>query len=134
MNAILDSYPEGITLILPSDPIAGPQAVAFKTWMEEVIQRCPRVLLDLSRVHFVDSAGCAVLLRARKELQARGGRLAICAVGAPVRALFELLQLPRAIQVLATREEATRYLLADHSNQTRPAEPLTWPILMAETS
>ena len=48
------------------------------------------LVVDLERVTFIDSAVLKELLRARAELAARGARLVLAAVPAPVRRLLDL--------------------------------------------
>ena len=62
MSAVLESSTAGVTLILPAEPLSGLQASQFKRWMEGVLPDVRHVLLDLSRVEFMDSAGCGVLI------------------------------------------------------------------------
>jgi anti-anti-sigma factor len=110
MNPILATPPGPVTLVFPADPIAGPQAVIFRIWLDDVMRSAQRIVVDLSRVQFMDSSGCAVLLRAHKELEAQGGHLAVCDVTSPIRALFDLLRLPRVLHVFSTRVEAAQFL------------------------
>ena len=119
MNEILKTPQGQVTLVLPADPIAGTQATAFQNWLDEVMRSAQRIVVDLSRVQFMDSSGCAILLRAHKELATRGGRLAVCEVSQPVRALFDVLRLRSVLHVLTTREEAAQFL----SEETAPASP-----------
>jgi anti-anti-sigma factor len=48
------------------------------------------VVIDLSRVTFIDSAVLKELLRARMEMAERGGRLVLAGVPRPVRRLLDL--------------------------------------------
>jgi len=54
------------------------------------VQKTARVVVDLSQVQFIDSAGCGVLLQFHKRLQEEGrwagGLLHLAAGAGPVRA------------------------------------------------
>jgi len=99
MNAVLEFPTAGVTLIIPADPLSGPQASQFKRWMEGVLPDVRQVVLDLSRVEFIDSAGCGVLVWLHKELLQRGGGLTVSNVTAPVRAMFDILRMQRVLHI-----------------------------------
>jgi anti-sigma B factor antagonist len=54
---------------------------------------CPRVLLELSRLSFVDSAGVSVLVKARHEAEANGRRLILRNPTEQVHQVFSVLGL-----------------------------------------
>ena len=65
------------------------------------------VVLDLSGVDFVDSAGVHGLFRMLAALDAQGKRLVVVAPrGGRVRRVLEILDLPALAWVCETREEA----------------------------
>jgi anti-sigma B factor antagonist len=56
-------------------------------------EACPRVLLDLSRLSFVDSAGVSVLVKARHEAEAHGRQLILRGATEQVHQVFSVLGL-----------------------------------------
>jgi anti-anti-sigma factor len=52
----------------------------------------PVVALDLSRLHRIDSSGCAALLSLRRDIARRRGQLCLFGLGAEVRLLIEIMQ------------------------------------------
>jgi anti-sigma B factor antagonist len=56
-------------------------------------QRPPSLVVDLSGVHFIDSSGLAVLIRARQDVQNYGGKLTLSGINDNVRPIFEMAQL-----------------------------------------
>ena len=54
---------------------------------------CPLVLLELSRLTFVDSAGVSVLVKARHEAEANGRRLILHGATEQVHQVFSVLGL-----------------------------------------
>ena len=100
MNAVLESPTAGVTLIIPADPLSGQQATQFRRWMESALPDVRQVILDLSRVEFMDSAGCGVLLWLHKELLQRGGRLTVRGVVSSVQAMFDILRIERVLHIL----------------------------------
>jgi anti-sigma B factor antagonist len=73
-----------------------------------LLQDCRKLVLDVSRVRFVDSRGCGVILSCLKQLVEKGGDLKLCGVTGAVRTIFELVRMHRVCQILPTREEAVR--------------------------
>jgi len=65
-----------------------------------------RMLLDLSGVDYVSSAGLRVLLRAANTVRDKGGRLVLCALGRSVREVFELAGLLEVFAIEDSREVA----------------------------
>jgi anti-sigma B factor antagonist len=80
----------------------------FKREITPVLAETPRLVLDLSRVQFVDSNGCGAILWCLKQVTAAGGDLRLCEVNRPVRTVFEMIRLHRICEILPTREEAVK--------------------------
>jgi anti-sigma B factor antagonist len=127
MTPLLEKHPPGVTLILPTDPVSGLQAASFQSWMESVLRYSDRIVVDLSRVHFMDSAGCGVLLWVHKQIVERGGRLALCGLLSGVRALFEILRLSRVLTICASREDALHTVAAGLSPDVEVLPAITVP-------
>ncbi len=66
------------------------------------------VIVDISEVFFLDSSGLNVFIVAFKALREYDGRLAIVATTAPTVRLFEIAGLSSMLNVVPTREAATR--------------------------
>jgi anti-sigma B factor antagonist len=64
------------------------------------------VVLDLSRLSFMDSTGMSVLLNARRRLTRQGRRMSVVCPSGPVLRVFELTSLVDTLKVHPTRREA----------------------------
>ena len=64
------------------------------------------VIVNLSGVHFVDSAGLSALISALKRCRQAGGDLHLSNLQQPVRIIFELTKLQRAFETFDTEAEA----------------------------
>lgn len=80
----------------------------FKRDIASLTEANAKVVMDLSRVQFVDSSGCGAILSYLRQLKAVGGDLKLCSITKPVRALFELVRFHRVLDILNTREEAVK--------------------------
>jgi anti-anti-sigma factor len=83
-------------------------APALKRQVAALVEHASRVVLDLGRVEFMDSSGCGGLLTCLRQVNGVGGKLAVCGVTPPVRALFELVHMNRVLDVHETRESAVK--------------------------
>jgi anti-sigma B factor antagonist len=66
------------------------------------------LLLDLSQVEYVDSAGLGGIVSTLKQLRADGGDIKVCGLQKSVRALFELVRMHKLLDVCNTREEGIK--------------------------
>lgn len=66
----------------------------------------PRVVVDLRGVSFIDSTALASLVRGMKRCRQREGDLHLCGLQQPVRIIFELTRLDKAIRIFPARAEA----------------------------
>ncbi len=64
------------------------------------------VLIDMSRVVFVDSMGLSVLVSSLKHSREAGGELALAGLQPTVRLIFELTRLDKAFRIYHDRASA----------------------------
>jgi anti-sigma B factor antagonist len=64
-----------------------------------------RVVLDLSRLEYISSAGFRILLLAAKRADETGSRFVLCGVSGKVRQLFDLGGFLDLFSITGTREE-----------------------------
>ncbi|MBN2298976.1 MAG: STAS domain-containing protein [Deltaproteobacteria bacterium] len=81
-------------------------AIEFKTDIAKILENRPKVVIDMSTVAFIDSAGCGAMIATLRMLKGMGGALKIFAVQKQVRSVFELVRMHKIIDILNTREEA----------------------------
>ena len=68
------------------------------------------LVLDFTRVEFIDSTGLSVLLNGLRRLTRRGGSLALVCTNPTVLRLFEITRLDSTFDIVATREEALAHV------------------------
>lgn len=83
----------GVVLALAGelDVISAPDLEMHLTGL--AAEKCPRVLLDLSRLTFVDSSGVSVLVKAKHEAEANGRRVTLRSPTEQVRQVFAVVGL-----------------------------------------
>jgi anti-anti-sigma factor len=67
-----------------------------------------RVVVDFAQVEYISSAGLRVMLVLARRLKDARGALALCAMGAPVRHVFELAGFMPLFAVDGSRDAAVR--------------------------
>ena len=93
---------------VPVEELDASNAGDFKRDMAPLIDEHARVVLDLSRLRFVDSSGLGAFISCLRKLNAKGGDLKLCGMSKGVRAVFELVRMHRVFDILGTQEEAVR--------------------------
>lgn len=68
--------------------------------------RPKRLVVDLSRVEYMDSSGLATLVEAMKVTRAQKAVLVLCNMNAKVRAIFEIARLHHYFTITGTVEDA----------------------------
>jgi anti-sigma B factor antagonist len=81
---------------------------AFKAAISPLLNGNNRVLLDLTRLTFIDSSGCGTLLSIYNRVKSSGGMLKIYGVQEQILEIFDLIRLDRIIDVFKTKEAALK--------------------------
>ena len=71
-----------------------------------------RMLLELSELEYISSAGLRVLLITAKTMQHKAGKLALCNMSPPVKEIFNISGFNSIFKIFPTAEESTSFLLA----------------------
>ena len=78
-------------------------AASLKTMVEE---KPPQLVVDLSRVSYIDSSGLAVLIEAMQNVAAYKGRFALAGLQEAVRPIFEIARLDQVFRIFPDVESA----------------------------
>lgn len=105
---IVRSEPAGKSLVMrvESDHIDASNVADFRGQSTNLLQGATRVVLDLTGVTFIDSAGLGAILSIMRGIGERRGDFRVCSVSKPIRVLFELVRLHKILDIHETREEA----------------------------
>jgi len=72
-----------------------------------VEQKVPRLLIDLTKVSYIDSSGLALFIEALQRVQAYGGTLALFGLGESVRAIFHIACLDQVFRIFPDEAAAS---------------------------
>lgn len=97
-------------VLAPAGRIDHGSAEDFKRALHPYLERCAagqdHLILDLSHVDYISSAGLRVLMLARKQAKAQGGTLVIAGLGSVVREIFEISRFTVVFDIFLTVREA----------------------------
>ena len=91
---------------LRGDHLDAGVAEEFKRDMAPLLKGDARLLLDMTRLRFLDSAGIGALLSCLRQVSAGGGDMKLFGLTKNVRAVFEMTRMHRLFDLYETREEA----------------------------
>ena len=66
------------------------------------------IMIDFSRVSYIDSSGLATLVEMLQRVQKIGGKLKLCNMGLPVRNVFEVTKLDSIFDIHQNCDQAKR--------------------------
>ena len=68
--------------------------------LNAMIEKKPKqVVIDLTQVSYIDSAGLATFIEAMQKVEAYGGKFALAGLQATVRSIFEISRLDQVFQI-----------------------------------
>ena len=106
MEIAVDQMGDIAVAEMPVDELDASNAPEFKRDIAPVLQTNTKLVLDLSRLRFVDSSGLGAMLSCLRQLSAKSGDLKLCGMSKQVRGLFELVRMHRIFDIYGTQEEA----------------------------
>ena len=65
-----------------------------------------QLVVDLSKVSYIDSSGLAVLIEAMQNVGSYGGKFALCGLQEAVRPIFEIARLDQIFRIFPDRASA----------------------------
>lgn len=85
---------DGILILSPVGRIDHSNAPAFRSTLEPYLSDCKpggcRIVLDLSRLSYISSAGLRILMIAAKQVKPQQGVIVVAAMQPVVREIFEI--------------------------------------------
>lgn len=106
MQLTTETIGDVVLVSIHSDHLDASVTDELKRDMTPLLEAHAKVVLDMSELRFVDSAGIGAILSCLRRLSAKDGDLKLCGVTKPVRASFEIARMHRIIDILDTRDEA----------------------------
>ena len=108
MELAADKNGNVAVVLVPVDELDASNAGELKRDIAPILEANSQLVIDLSRVRFVDSSGLGAMLSCLRQVSARGGDLKLCGMSRQVSATFELVRMYRIFDIFPTQEEAVR--------------------------
>lgn len=108
MQLAVETVGNVAVVTIPVEDLDGTNAEEFKRDVAPVLATHSNLVLDVSRLRFVDSAGLGSVISCLRKLNAKGGDLKLSGMSTPVRGVIELVRMHRVFDILPTKEEAVR--------------------------
>ncbi len=108
MNCTTEALPKGMLLAVEGqvDMHTSPE---LRGKLRETLERkSSPIVVDLTKVGFIDSSGLATLIEALQAVGKYGGRLRLFGLSPAVKNLFKLSNLISIFDIRDTREDAVR--------------------------
>jgi anti-sigma B factor antagonist len=108
MEITADKVDDVTVVLVPVEELDASNAGEFKRAIAPTLEANTQLVIDLSRLRFIDSSGLGAMLSCLRQVSAKGGDLKLCGMSKQVRATFELVRMHRIFDIFSTREEAVR--------------------------
>lgn len=108
-----------IVVLLPAGNLVSSETEAFKSQVEKLMEKKFRfILLDMSRIDFIDSSGLGSIIAVNKLVANAGGVFACAALQEGVKKVFRVTRADQKILVTETGSEGL-LLLQERINQNK---------------
>ena len=77
-----------------------------KSFDKLIAAKTPKIIVNLSKVTYVDSSGLATLVEVLKNMRSYGGKLRLTNMSSKVKSLFEITKLEKLFEIIADEAEA----------------------------
>jgi len=77
-----------------------------KSFDKLISKKTPKIVINLSKVTYVDSSGLATLVEILKNMRAYDGRLRLTNLAPKIKSLFEITKLEKLFEIMADEGEA----------------------------
>jgi anti-sigma B factor antagonist len=95
-----------VQIIEPEGILDGTKTVDFQDQINQIIDSgVHTILVDFTKVTFMDSSGLGALVKVFKLLKAAEVELFLCSINDQVKMLFELTSMDKYFAILENREE-----------------------------
>ncbi len=103
------SCPDGeATIIRPIGEVDLSRSPSLRHHLASALRGCARLVVDLSKVPYMDSSGVATLVETMQAARRDGTTLVLCGLQDKVRSVFEIARLDTIFTIVATPDEGMK--------------------------
>lgn len=94
-------------VVSPQGEIGYSEATVFRTWLRKAHDaKAPRVVVDLSKVDYMNTPGVATLVESLQIAKKAKTRLILCGMNEKVFAIFKIARLDTVFEITPTAADA----------------------------
>ena len=112
MEFVVEHVQDADVVEIPVEELDASNAAELKRDIGPIVETKRKLVLDLSRLRFVDSSGLGAFLSCLRRVNERGGDLKLSNMSSSIRAVFELVRMHRVFDIHPTREAAVHAFAA----------------------
>ena len=96
-----------VTVVIPKGDLSAASGAELKRMLEDLLENGnTRLVVDMERVGYIDSAVWGELVMAAARVRSAGGELRVCALCSELLAVLTMIRLSQVMAVFTTREHA----------------------------
>ncbi len=99
--------------------VFGEETALLRTQVKELLEQAPQVVLHLSNVHYIDSAGVGELVRLHTSARMANKTIALAGLTGRVRDVLQITKLATVFAIYSTVQEAVEALNAQAAGAVR---------------
>src|SRR5262249_54532321 len=103
MEIAVDKIGDVAVVVVPVEELDADNTTEFKRDMSPVLEDNTKVVLDLSKLRFLDSSGLGSFLSCLRKLNSKGGDLKLSGMSPQVRMVIELVRMHRVFDIYRTK-------------------------------
>lgn len=110
-------------LVLKGRLVLGDESIGFRTTVSNVLSSgTKRIVINLEQARYIDSAGLGALIETHRSTKEKGGRLALCSLGANFRQALEYAKLLPIFEIFPNEAAAVQSFEASNSKVVTSGE------------
>jgi anti-sigma B factor antagonist len=117
MNYDISEQYNCVIISLKGNVMGGPDAETFREDLHDLIEQDKKeIIVDLSKVKFMNSSGLGILIGGLTTMKNAGGELVICEADKKIESLLMITQLVSVFKHFRSLDEAVAYFQEDMDN------------------
>jgi anti-sigma B factor antagonist len=108
MEIITEKINGALILKVDTDVLDAGNTDAFKASISPLLDGNDHVILDLTKLTFIDSSGCGTLLSCYNQVKSKGRMFKVYGVQEQILQVFDLIRLDRIVDIFKTKEAALK--------------------------
>ncbi len=94
-------------VVVPAGRLDSNHATGFEKTVTDYVRNGERrIVIDLSQIDYISSAGLRVVLMLVKQLKSSNGSLVLCGMKPSIKEVFDISGFSKILQIRGTRAEA----------------------------